>query len=345
MDQLVDRHTAWRLALTLHREGADALPESWGEGRSLPLAWHVVYCQESPARSAMAADGLPAQDPSLPEHPVYEQRLFGGATVEWLRAPRMGETLRCEVVPGEFSEKQGRSGPLAVYSFERHYWAGEELCVRETSQVVYRPTPVEGGAVLGGALAAVGDSVAIETGWLSLGAVQVDEIDVFRFSALMFNSHRVHYDLAFAREVDGHPGVLVQAKLLLLLALEQASRQGWAVPSRLRYRAHRTVAAPAELEVQAEFEAPAGGETQAKLETPTEGETHAEFETPTEGATHADSEVQAEGVRLLGAVERLRGNEQQIGSERQAGETSGGQLRALRVMQGEHPCFSIEFWN
>ena len=249
MEQLVDRHTAWRLALTLRRPGAESTLDAWPDGRSLPLGWHLVYCQESPGRDIMSPDGLPAHDASLPEH-RYAQRLFGGASLEWRRAPRIGEVLRCEVVPGEFVEKQGRSGPLALYTFERRYWVGQELCVRETNHVIYRPAQLAEPT----SVAAVPDRpptppTAAAGPWCDVGTVDIDEIDVFRLSALMFNSHRVHYDVAYAQGTEGHAGVLVQAKLQLLLALEYLPPQ--ASCRHLSYRAHQTLTAPSTVTIQA----------------------------------------------------------------------------------------------
>ncbi len=254
MEQLIDSLTAQRLALTLGLQASDSTQAAWVSGTTLPLGWHVVFCQEAAERKALSEDGLPDSDPSLPAH-SYGQRLFGGANLELVRPLRIGETLTCTVVAGGFTEKQGRNGPLAIYEFERNYHVARELCLREINHIIYRP------ALAAGANSHVRPQLEREVGveaeerWQTLKVESLDEIDVFRFSALMFNSHRVHYDLSYAKDVAQYPGVLVQAKLMLLVALSCLPRMVQTRAARLRYRSHRPVVAPAQLEIQGQREA------------------------------------------------------------------------------------------
>ena len=253
MRERISSLTLRRIAATLGRNDADA---GYGDGAPLPLGWHTVLCQPLVTRSAMAPDGLPLDDPTLPHHP-YEQRLFGGARIWVQENLRVGDDVECRIVPGDFAEKSGSSGPLAVYQFERRYFAGDTLGISETSSVIYRPATRQEASVRADTRRppAVPEHRA---DWRTVRTVSIDEIDVFRFSAIMFNSHRIHFDADYTRGVEGLPGILVQAKLLLLHALE-------CVPSRadlrgtvVEYRSHHPAYTVQPLQIEARA---AAGET------------------------------------------------------------------------------------
>lgn len=200
-----------RLAATLgiYNEGAP-------EGAVLQPGWHTVFCNAILNARDLANDGLPRLDPVLPEHPAFPFRLFGGTEITFLVPIPIGAALTCESRIRNVAPKTGRSGPILVLELERKFLLGDEVAVIENQSIIYKQDP---------ATPPLGNSSA-DAALPVEKHIVIGELDVFRFSALTFNSHRIHYDAPYTRGVETKPGLLIQAKLtalhLLGFCLEKA---------------------------------------------------------------------------------------------------------------------------
>jgi 3-methylfumaryl-CoA hydratase len=182
---------------------------------SLPPLWHWFTLLDHPAQSQIGADGHPVAGPLLPPIP-RRRRMFAGGRLR-LGAPiPLGALLSSRSAVAAVSVKSGRSGDLALVTV-RHELAADGATVGvEEQDIVYRCA--EDGAVPGHQpLPSTG--FPEPTGeWRA--ELAVDPTLLFRFSALTYNAHRIHYDLPYATGVEGYPGLVVHGPLLALLALE-----------------------------------------------------------------------------------------------------------------------------
>ncbi|MBM9464392.1 hypothetical protein JL108_13105 [Aeromicrobium sp. YIM 150415] len=191
----------------------------------LPLLWHWIYLLDRPAREDIGADGHPVRD-TLPQPPgLGQRRMWAGGRVKLLGQLRFGEpaTRRSTVVSSV--EKQGRSGPLTLVTVSHRIHQDGVLVIDEEQDVVYRPHPAGSSAP-----PQTPGPAAIEPTPISAsGAPWVLAVDsplLFRYSALTYNGHRIHYDRDYAREIEGYPGLLVHGPLQATCMAEAARAQG-----------------------------------------------------------------------------------------------------------------------
>jgi len=186
-------------------------------GAGLPLLWHWVYLLERPAQADLGPDGHPVRGtiPAPPE--PGRRRMWAGGRVRALGPLRCGEpaTRRSRVQSVE--DKQGRSGPLTFSVVHHQVWQRGRAVIDELQDIVYRAavSPVGQPAVWEGPEipAAAGER-----------AIEVSPTLLFRFSALTYNAHRIHYDRDYARDVEGYPGLLTHGPLQAL-AMTEAARE------------------------------------------------------------------------------------------------------------------------
>ena len=192
-------------------------------GDPLPALWHWLYFWAVAPQDALGPDGHPARGGDLP--PVaLPRRMWAGSRFRFLAALPLGRPAerRSRVVAIE--EKQGRSGPL-VFVTDRHEIAGAHgPAVEEEHDIVYRAAPRGDAAAqppLGPPLEPPGAAQ-----WQR--AVTPDPVLLFRYSALTFNGHRIHYDRDYCREAEGYPGLVVHGPLLAtyMVALAVESQPG-----------------------------------------------------------------------------------------------------------------------
>jgi 3-methylfumaryl-CoA hydratase len=199
---------AARLAATLDSECAEL--------KTLPPLYHWLYFLPSCRHSALGLDGHPALGLfllplSLP------RRMWAGSRLKFIRPMRIGEELIRTTSIVDVSLKEGRSGELVFVSL-RHVFATchEELVLEEFQDLVYRdhPRPNEETP---GQIAPVMAACTRQ--------IHPDPMLLFRYSALTFNTHRIHYDTPYATQVEGYPGLVVQAPLVATLLLQHLSEQ------------------------------------------------------------------------------------------------------------------------
>lgn len=202
-------------------------------GEALPLTWHWLYLLERPLQRDLGPDGHPVRN-AVPAPPgPGRRRMWAGGSVRSLAALHVGEpaTRRTRVL--STVEKQGRSGRLALVTVGHTIIQRDEIVVEERQELVYRDAAT--GSASTGAGNQAGDRQPVDPGEWS---VPVGPALLFRFSALTYNAHRIHYDRDYARTHEGYPGLVVHGPLQAMVMAEAARSRG--VPIRpdatLRYR-------------------------------------------------------------------------------------------------------------
>lgn len=226
----------------------DRSPASLADGSALPPLWHWLYFKPLVRRSNLGEDGHERLGGFLPPVPL-PRRMWAGGTVSFPGWLRLGAHARRRSVIASVEEKHGRTGRLVFVNVDHHIESEDGLAVRETQNIVYREALA--GAATGG------PEPRAEAEWSE--PFSADAVELFRFSALTFNGHRIHYDLAYAN-AEGYSGLVVHGPLLALLMLDAAMRHCGRTPSLFSYRAHSPLFAgePLRLEGNSSVRAAAG---------------------------------------------------------------------------------------
>jgi 3-methylfumaryl-CoA hydratase len=211
--QLSRRVDPWPAAAFADLIGA--VPPRLDPGDPLPPLWHWFYLLDHPAQAEIGPDGHPLGGPFLPPIPG-RRRMFAGGRLR-LDAPiGVGAELSSRSSVADVTVKSGRSGDLAFVTV-RHELAADGVPVgTEEQDIVYRSEP--DGSPPREVPRPGTDTPEPTGGWRS--ELATDPVLLFRFSALTYNGHRIHYDRPYATQVEGYPDLVVHGPLLALLALE-----------------------------------------------------------------------------------------------------------------------------
>jgi 3-methylfumaryl-CoA hydratase len=195
-----------RLAATLDAEmPAGVVPSHW-----LPA---LLFDDAQPTR-ALGPDGHPAKGEFLPPVPL-PRRMLAGRRITFHAPARIGQEFSRTSTIEKIEEKQGRSGRL-VFVTVRHATVGPDgPAMTEVQDIVYR----EAG---GGSTAPRAPEPMPPPAWRE--ARTPDTVLLFRYSAICFNGHRIHYDADYARDAEGYPALVVNGGLSTLLLLDAAVR-------------------------------------------------------------------------------------------------------------------------
>jgi len=185
-------------------------------GDPIPPAWHWLYFLSAPAQSALGRDGAEAHGDFLP--PVeLPRRMWAGGSFVFHKPLRVGEYIRRVSTIRSVTRKAGRQGPLVFVTVCHEIAGASGPAVTEEYITVFRAAPRPGEA-------ATPTAAPADAAWRQ--SVPADPVRLFRFSALTFNSHRIHYDHPYATATEGYPGLVVHGPLqaMLLLELVRAAR-------------------------------------------------------------------------------------------------------------------------
>jgi 3-methylfumaryl-CoA hydratase len=199
----------WPAAALTAALGRDDPPAS---GDPLPPFWHQLYARPVVAAAKTGPDGHERLGEFLPAV-SNARRMWAGGRLTIDKPLRVGDRLTRTSTIRSIAPKQGRRGPLVFVTVEHRYKTEGGLALVEEQDIVYRQ---------GGALAGAPRHREQHGRWQRSWAT--DPVLLFRYSALTYNGHRIHYDTDYARTVEGYPGLVVHGPMLATLMLDLVRR-------------------------------------------------------------------------------------------------------------------------
>ena len=194
----------------------DRDPPEAQAGDAIPPCWHWLYCLAVHPQSQLGPDGHPARGGFLP--PVsLPRRMWAGSTLEFRGPLRVGDAITRSSRVVDVSVKEGRTGSLVFVKVRHEVSNAIGLVVVEDQDLVYREAPAPGAAPAR-ETPAPGDAQWVRE-------IHAGDVLLFRYSAVTFNGHRIHYDRRYATEVEGYPDLVVHGPLTATLLLDLLHRQ------------------------------------------------------------------------------------------------------------------------
>lgn len=203
-----DRIDAWR-AGALHA-ALDLPGAAPAAGEPLPAFQHWIYFLEAEPGRALGRDGHPATGGFIPDLGL-PRRMWAGGRLTFHQPLRIGADAERKTTIETIARKTGRSGPLAFVTLRHEISAEGALAITEMQDLVYREDPAPD--------AAPPPSKPAPTDETRSRAFRAGPVTLFRYSALTFNGHRIHYDRDYARDVEGYPGLVVHGPLIAQMML------------------------------------------------------------------------------------------------------------------------------
>jgi 3-methylfumaryl-CoA hydratase len=209
-DDVIDARPLVLLSATLDRDDPPPRP-----GDAVPPLWHWLYFLPAYRQSEVGPDGHAKRGGFLPPVPL-PRRMWAGSRIEWHRPLAVGAAATRNSRIVSVTPKRGQSGELVFVVVRHEISVAGALALAEEHDIVYRdlaPADPERRATPATPSAA----------WIR--RIIPDDVLLFRYSALTFNSHRIHYDRRYVTEVEGYPGLVVHGPLLATLLVDLVRRQ------------------------------------------------------------------------------------------------------------------------
>ena len=185
------------------------------EGDLLPPGWLGLYFLPRFGPDELRPDGSPLDAGVVPAMPL-PRRMFAGEQFRFHRPIKIGEALRRETELSDISMKTGGTGTLVFATVVNRVFGPEGLALEEERRTVFREEVKAGERNQ----APRREEAPADVPWRR--RIEPDPVLLFRFSALTFNSHRIHYDRAWAMDVEGYPGLVVHGPLTSTLLIDFA---------------------------------------------------------------------------------------------------------------------------
>ena len=181
-----------------------------------PLAL-LILGEPSVRPDELGEDGHPARGGFMPPVPL-KRRMFAGGDYEFFQPLNVGEKVNVSWNISDITSKTGNSGELVFVDILRQFKVNQQLCATEKRHIVYTDSKPKTGQT---------DETEIPGEWKE--KINTNAVQLFRYSALTFNGHRIHYDRKYATEVESYPGLVVHgpllATMLSLFAEQQTGRK------------------------------------------------------------------------------------------------------------------------
>jgi 3-methylfumaryl-CoA hydratase len=216
----VDRVAAMAATLDLDRAPTASEP--------LPAGWHWLYFNGAARESELGPDGHPRRGGFLPPVPL-PRRMWAGGRITVSGALPVGAPAHRTSRILSVEAKSGRSGDLVFVTVRHEIAGGQGLALDEEHDIVYRAAPAPGAPAPRPEPAPSGAAWRRE--------IRPDPILLFRYSALTFNGHRIHYDQPYVTKVEGYPGLIVHGPLIATLLLDLVAREAKGRLQRFAFRA------------------------------------------------------------------------------------------------------------
>lgn len=210
LDDVATRAPLRGLAATLDRDA------SFDQGADVPPLWHWMYFLPSAPTAELGVDGHPSKGGFLPPIPL-PRRMWAGSRTVFNHPLRVGQAICRRSTVTDITLKDGRTGPLVFVKVRHELSAERRVAICEEQDIVYRnpPSPSE--------RAVVPQSAAAGAVWRR--RIEPSPVLLFRYSALTFNGHRIHYDRPYAMQEEGYAGLVVHGPLTATLMLELLHQQ------------------------------------------------------------------------------------------------------------------------
>ena len=179
----------------------------------LPALWHWLYFNPTVAQAEIGADGHPKRGGFLPPT-TLPRRMWAGGHIRFLAPLRIGTCVKRQTMIRDVVLKKGKRGDFVLLSLEHRLLNGNETAIEERQDLVYRPIEPPATPDSNATLNEV-RTPDIYDQW------RPDTVQLFRYSALTFNAHRIHYDRRYAEQIEGYPGLIVHGPLTATVLLER----------------------------------------------------------------------------------------------------------------------------
>jgi len=199
------------LSATLDRDDPPPAP-----GSDLPPLWHWLYFLPQHPQSELGPDGHALRGGFLPPVPL-PRRMWAGGRLQWHAPLRVGDRVERKSRIASVKHKAGRSGDLVFVTVHHEVGNAAGLALTEEHDIVYRAAPRAGDPVATPLRADRGPPWSRE--------IVPDPVLLFRYSALTFNGHRIHYDRSYVTQEEGYPGLVVHGPLIATLLVDLVRRQ------------------------------------------------------------------------------------------------------------------------
>lgn len=214
-------------------------------GKPLPPGWHWMFFLEAKPPSELGIDGHPKRGGFLPPVPL-PRRMWAGGRLEFLRPLSIGDNVTRESEIVSVEPKSGRSGTL-VFVTVRHTITGSAgVAVVEEQDIVYREAAKKGDPL------PPGKQAPASAQWTQ--RVMPDAVMLFRYSALTFNGHRIHYDKDYATNEEHYSGLVVHGPLQATLLLDLCRQNAPTPIKKFEYRAQYPMFAGSAFTVNGNFD-------------------------------------------------------------------------------------------
>jgi len=217
-------------------------------GSPVPNGWHWIFFLEAKRASELGPDGHPKRGGFLPPVPL-PRRMWAGGRLEFIEPLKIGDFITRESEIVSVEPKTGRSGTLVFVTVRHTVKTAEATAIVEEQDIVYREAAQKGEPL------PAGKAAPANAAWTR--RITADSTLLFRYSALTFNGHRIHYDKEYAINEEHYPGLVVhgpmQATMLLDLCRQHAGRP----MKKFEYRAQHPLFAGHDFTVNGNFDAAA----------------------------------------------------------------------------------------
>ena len=197
----------------------------------MPPLWHWYAFPPTAPMDELGTDGHPKLGGFLPPIPL-ERRMWAGGSLEFYQPLYVGKPLERRSSIMNVVEKNGASGAMVFVTLRHDIFTDKGLCVREQQDIVYLDIPDQFSPPPAKSVptASPDTEVVIDQ------AVPISEALLFRYSAITFNAHRIHYDLPYAKGAEKYPGLVVHGPLQAQLLMDAARTWAGKAPSRFKFR-------------------------------------------------------------------------------------------------------------
>lgn len=207
--EILDARQARLLAATLDKPAPS-------EGSTLPNCWHWAWFNDALPAAELGRDGHPKRGGFLPPVPL-PRRMWAGGELEFVAPLIVGEQTTKRSTIENIKHRDGSSGKLCIVTIGHQLVQAGKLCVDEKQSLVFREDPAEG--------APVPPPIEPPKDAKTSHTLTPDPVLMFRYSALTFNGHRIHYDVDYARDIEGYPDLVFHAPLTATTLCAMAGEQ------------------------------------------------------------------------------------------------------------------------